>query len=365
MRRVKTENLAPGMVVARTVYGAEGQHLLKAGTCIRNNYIAHLKRLGILSLYIEDVRLEGVVIDDVVSDETRIEAYSLVRELMISPAGNSNGYGSRLCALGKEFDDCVHKIIDEILYHEDTMMNLDDLKTANNYTFSHSVNVCVLSLVTAKKMEYSEIKMKHVGLGSLLHDLGKVNIPESILNKKGNLTEEEFELVKQHPEDGMEIFKNNAMFSSLSGDIILQHHERCDGKGYPLQLKKDEITEAAQIVSVADVFDALTSNRPYRSAYQPHQVVEMFSAADGTHHDVNIVRSLVSVVAAYPVGTLVWLSNNDCGLVIGNTPGHPLRPKIRVLYHFEDNRLSPHSDPYEVDLTEKLSLVITDVLEDN
>lgn len=362
MRRVALNKVKPGMIVARPVIGSEGQCLLNSGIKIKPYYIKHLKNMEVNYLYIADDRLEGVVVRDVVSEETRLEACSIVKEMVSVNEGGGRKLTSRICAIEGKLVKSVTRIVDELLYNRDTVVNLVDIRSSDNYTFAHCVNVCVLSTLMAIKLNYSHHKINKVALGSMLHDLGKIKTPVTILKKPGFLTEEEYEVVKRHPCDGYEIFKNNSVFSSLAGDIISQHHERYNGSGYPLGLKGDEINPMAQIVAIADVYDALTSDRPYRRAYHPHEAIELFSVSESSHN-IEFLRIFFSFIAGYPVGTHVMLSNNESGFVVGNTPGYPLRPVVRVLY--EGEQKVPLASPYEVDLTERFDIVVRGIVEDD
>ncbi|NLZ27839.1 MAG: HD-GYP domain-containing protein [Firmicutes bacterium] len=362
MRKIDIGQVRPGMVVARPIFGSEGQCLLNKGVIIKSYYIRHLIDLDVSYIYIHDDRLEGVVVKDVISEETRLEACHIVKQMIkVNDEVQGRRVTSRICKLENRLIKIVTRIIDELFYNKDTVVNLVDIRSADDYTFAHSVNVCVLSTLMGIKLDFSRHKICKLALGSMLHDLGKTKTPGEILKKPGFLTEEEYEVVKRHPDQGLELFKENSVFSDMAGKIISQHHERYNGRGYPLGLKGDEIDPLAQIVAIADVYDALTSDRPYRKAYQPHEAIEMFSVS-GSNHNVEYLRIFLSFIAGYPVGTTVNLSNDESGLVIANTPGYPLRPVVRVLYEGGDLML-PHSAPYELDMTEKLDIVVTGIVD--
>lgn len=203
--------------------------------------------------------------------------------------------------------------------------------------------------------------MKELATGALLHDLGMVAIPKYILNKRGVLTKEGYEIVKRHPYYGYEILKNSPLFSAGAGDIIVHHHERFQGQGYPQGLQGGNISSLAQTVGIVDVYDSLTSERPYRKAFQPHQALELIMSWGETSFDLTIMNSFLSSIAAYPLGTQVYLSNGESGLVIANNADLTLRPVVRVLFTGED--LAPHPSPYDLDLSQYLDLTIIRVLD--
>lgn len=360
MRKISLEQIHPDMLVARTVYGPEGQVLLHSGARLKVHYAKYLKRLGIFHLYVQDSRLEDVEVSDVIAEKTRMEARSLIKEIM-DDAQSGSFAGKSISLKDSKLISAVNSIIEDLLSNKELIVNLADIKAMGGYAFAHSVNTCVLATLTAVKMDQAPDNIKMVALGSLLHDLGIVAIPKSILDKPGALTREEYDIVKNHPVYGYEMFKKSTLYSSIAGAIIHQHHERKSGQGYPRSLKGEKVYTLAQIVSVADVFDALTSDRPHRKAYQPHQAVDMLMSIGEEYFELDILRAFLSSIAAYPVGTHVMLSTGESGLVVGNTPGYPREPRVRILY--EGNSLAPHPDPYVLDLTEKLDVVIVKTID--
>lgn len=362
MRRVSLELLQPGMITAKPVFGTEGQILINSGVEIKQSYIKHLKSLALTSIYIYDSRLEGVEVEDVIAESTRMEARSITKEIMVAASESSNGK-VRISYLKEEkLTRVVDKIIDDLLSNKDAVVNLADIRSADGYTFSHCVNVSILSALTAAKLNYSNQRLKDITAGAILHDLGKIRIPKSILNKPGKLTKEEFGTIQEHVDFGYKIFKETSLHTVSSAAVVLQHHERQRGQGYPQGLHKEDINPLAQIAAIADVYDALISDRPYRQGMQPHQVVEMLSAQAGVEFNVEFLRVFLSFIAAYPVGTHVLLSNGESGLVISNKAKFPLRPKVRILYIYNGENLEPHHNPYELDLLKVLDLVVIEVV---
>jgi HD-GYP domain-containing protein (c-di-GMP phosphodiesterase class II) len=359
MRRINLESTQPGMVVAKAVLGGNNQVLLKGGTEIKPQYIDYLRKLGVSSIYIRDNRIADIEINDVVSDETRNEARQLVKNILRDI--KSNGPGKKFINTEKEIVETVAKLIDELLSNKDVLIQLADIRTSADYMFAHSVNCSVLAGVVATKMGCDRTTLKQLATGALLHDIGMVAIPEQILTKPGELTKDEIATVKKHPLYGYEIFKKSKIYHGLAGAIIAQHHEKCNGQGYPYGLKRDDINPMAQVVGIANVYDALTSDRPYRKAFHPHEAVEMIIAWGNDLFDVEVLQSFLAVVAAYPLGYHVMLSNGESGLVVGNNPGFTLHPIVRILYTGED--LAPHPSPYDIDLSKSLNLVIARVIE--
>ncbi|MGM0651765.1 MAG: HD-GYP domain-containing protein, partial [Bacillota bacterium] len=261
----------------------------------------------------------------------------------------------------KEVIKTVTKIINELLENKDIVVQLTDIRARGDYHFAHSVNCTILAVLVATKKNYDYNALRYLATGTLLHDLGMTAIPESILNKPAELTEDERKTIQTHPSYGFEIFKKTRLFDARAGIVILQHHERIQGQGYPGGLCGDRIHQSAQIVGIVDVYDALTSERPFRKAFPPYRAIEMLMSRGGEYFNLEILQHFFSVVAAYPFGSHVYLSNEDSGLVIANNPGLTLRPVVRVLYQGRD--LAPHPSPYDLDLSQSLDLTITDVLD--
>ncbi|MEW5785266.1 MAG: HD-GYP domain-containing protein [Bacillota bacterium] len=359
MRRIFLKHVQPGMVLGRTILGSAGQVLLNAGAEIKPQYMAYLKNMGINTIYVQDSRMGNVEISDVISEEIRRETRFLVKEIIEGtqgPASRPKG----LAVYNKRILQAVSRIIEELLANKDMLVQLTDIRALGDYLFAHSVNCCVLATLTAIKMNLNDDALKCLATGALLHDLGMVAVPENITCKITDLTHDEYETVKNHPRYGFELFKKSPLFSARAGAVIMQHHERYNGLGYPQGLTGNKINRLAQITAVADVYDALLSDRPYRKALLPHEAVEMLLGWGEEYFSLEILRSFLGNIAAYPVGTEVLLSNGEGGLVIANTPGFTLRPVIKVLYSGEE--MAPHPAPYDLDLVQVLDMTIVKVL---
>ncbi|MBC7343394.1 MAG: HD-GYP domain-containing protein [Clostridia bacterium] len=353
MRKMPVQFLQPGMRVGRAIYSADGRVLLNAGVVLRPRFIEALKDLGISSIYIEDKDLEGVEIVEAISESTRLEATKMVRDLM---EGVKNGYPVIIEA--ERVNRVIGNMIDELLKQHDLIVDLADIRVTDEYTFGHSVNVCVLSLLTGITLNYSRSNLEQLGMGAILHDLGKTRVPEHILNKPGPLTPEEFSEIKKHTIDGFTLLSEQNLPPSTAR-VALEHHERYNGGGYPQGLKGTEIHDYARVVGIADVYDALTTDRVYRKAYPPNEAYELIAGSGNHAYDYQIVTAFLSNVAAYPVGTYVQLNTGEIGIVTGTPRKKSQRPNVRILYDPCGQRMR---HPHEVALAEELSLSITQVI---
>ena len=211
--------------------------------------------------------------------------------------------------------------------NEAVALNIDTLKFSDEYTFQHSVDVATIAMLIAKNSDMSEAEIQKIGMAGLLHDMGKSKIPNEILNKAGKLTEEEFAIMKNHSVFGYQILKEKGGIPQEVLMGVLQHHEKLNGKGYPMNVAVDKIHPYAKILSIADIYDALVTERPYKKAFSQQDAIEMIMAMT-EELDVDFMRSFIDTVILYPVDSSVTLSNGERARVVMNTPHYPLRPKV-------------------------------------
>ncbi len=361
MRKVPVWALQPGMKTGRAVYDDKGMMLLNTQVIIKSKYIQNLKMLGVSSIYVEDKIIPDVSIEDVILDETRLKAQTMVRDILENIEKQPQKALPRVLFAKSSCSDTVDSIVDQLLRNKNLVINLSDIRTSDGYTFSHSVNVAVLAVTAGISLKYSRYKLKELALGALLHDLGKVRIPKVILNKKSRLTPEEYAEIKKHPRLGYETVRTQDFIHSASCMTVHQHHERINGKGYPEGLKDGQIHPFARIAAVVDVYDALVADRPYRKAMPPHKALEILESG-GDEYDMDVLYNFMQHVAAYPIGNIVGLSSGEVGVVVHNTVGFPWRPKVRVLAFKEGTEIVK---PYEVDLMEKIDVVVDRLYEDS
>ncbi len=362
MKRIPTgiDTLKSGMILGETIFDSSGNTLLSDGIILRQAYIEKIKNLGYLSVQIqvdaseiiEEVNTENNettnTSKEVIIRSTREEAAVLVNECMQNVAVSTDVDTDKLYLV-------VNTIIDEIFSNEEITINLSNLKSVDEYVFQHSVNCCILSIVCGIYLGFNKVRLVELGIGALLHDIGKNLISQEILNKPGELTSEEFELVKKHTILGYEALKRIPNITETSACVALYHHERYDGTGYPTGKKAQNIHVYAKIVAVADVFDAITSDRVYGTKEDPYKAMEYILNSIGTHFDKEIVRVFLKSVGYYPRGLNVVLSTGEYGLV---TRRDRDLPTIRVLI---DKQRRPIKGYYEIDLKKNPKVRILDI----
>jgi len=353
MRRVYVDNLTGAEILAKSIYMPNDIVLLSKGIRVKRSYVAKLKELGIEYIYINDAISEGIEIDDYIDEKTREECKKEVRNVL-----------EKFSTSGKVELDLISQmaenIIDDILSNKEVLVNISDVRREDEYTYSHSVSVCSLAVLTALKSGYNQEKAKDLAIGALLHDLGKVLIPEDILNKSSELTEIEKEIYKQHVINGYEAVKDESWLSATSKVIILTHHERIDGSGYPFGWKGDKINLSAKIVGVCDAFDTITNKGLDNKPMKVYEAIEYLTAMKGVFFDEEIVDIFTNHIAAYPSGTGVKTNKGDICIVVRQNPDFPTRPVIRKIESSEGKKIT---EAEEIDLSIETTLFIIDTHE--
>jgi len=226
----------------------------------------------------------------------------------------------------------VQEISDSVSRNGRALISLARLKTVDDYSYMHSVAVCALMVALAKQLGMSDEDTRAAGFAGLLHDIGKMSIPLDVLNKPGKLTDEEFALVKRHPEEGVRILMESGTTDAGAIDVCLHHHEKTNGTGYPHRLADAQISRLAKMGAVCDVYDAITSNRPYKAGWDPAQSLKQMASWANGHFDPKIFQAFVSSLGIYPTGSLVLLDNNRLAVVTDQSPGSLLKPVVKVFF---------------------------------
>jgi HD-GYP domain-containing protein (c-di-GMP phosphodiesterase class II) len=311
MRLLGINHVKPGMILARPIYDLNnGNVLLYENVELKKVYVERLKKMKYTHIYIKDAddpAIENEILEPV-KHETKVKAVMVLKDL------TTTYYQTKKVNLGK-LHDIVTDILDQIMNNHEVFYNLADLRTCDDYTFVHSVNVCVMALVVGRLLRLKRGELEILGVGALLHDVGKMFIENEILNKPGKLDYGEFEKMKTHTSKGYELLQGKMSISYISAHIAYEHHERNDGSGYPRGLTDTQIHRFAKIVAVIDVYDAMTANRVYREALPSYLVMEELRAEANIKYDHLIVDALSKVVAPFFIGSTLRLSNGEKILV--------------------------------------------------
>lgn len=264
--------------------------------------------------------------------------------------------------LGKQIElnqveTVVDKIAESILHNKDALISLVRIRLKDEYTYVHSLAVCTLLIAFGEHINLDYKTIKSIGIGGLLHDIGKVKVPVEILNKKGKLTEDEFNIIKEHVRYSSKIIKNYSDIDDISAYVVAQHHERLNGTGYPDSLKADEISLYGQMSAIVDVYDALTSDRCYHDKSLPTEVLRRLFDWSSSYFNKNLMEQFICCVGIYPVGTLVRLESGMLGVVVDHGEKGLLYPVVRVVYNTKKEMFTM---PYDLNLSKPSSAGITD-----
>jgi len=350
MRLVNIKYVEEGSVLARAVRNSTGTVLLGEGVVLTKNYLSKLTALGFDMLFIDDERFKDIEIKFAISDKTQEVAYKTIRAVTSDLDNNRDA----LIDAGS-VRNAVLNIVDDLLHSYDILSNLTNIMGYDEYTFHHSVNTTVLALILGLGKGYTHSKLLELGMGVLMHDIGKISINKELLNRRDDLSAEELAQIRMHSDFGYEVIRKNRDFSIHSAHVALQHHEKWDGTGYPRGLKGTAIHEYGRIAAIADVYDALVSRRPYREAMEPYLAYEYIVSQAGYQFDPEFVNIFTNYIAVYPTGTGVVLSNGFRGNVIGQNKGMPDRPVVRALY-YKENALE---QPLDFDLAKNVNIMIS------
>ena len=237
--------------------------------------------------------------------------------------------------------ELVDEIYQSVKRNSSALISLSRLKRADDYTYMHSVAVCGLMIALARQLGLGEDETREAGLGGLMHDIGKAKIPDRILRKPDRLTDEEWVEIRTHPEVGHQILSAGT-YGDVPMDVVLHHHEKVDGSGYPHRLAGDSISLFARMASVCDVYDAVTSNRPYKSGWAPAEAIRKLAEWAPGHFDERVFQAFVKTVGIFPVGTLVRLHSGRLAVVIEHNENALLKPRVKVFYSIHSqSRITP------------------------
>ena len=313
MRYITFDKIKTGMVLSHDILDKDQRVLLTEGMVLKREHIKRLQDFGIHGIYIDDDWSKGIELDEVIPEALQNKARDALEHLDID-----------------KIEECASTIVDFLSTSKTLCHDFETLRKYDEYTYQHSINVAILATELGIGMECTMKQLCDLAMGGLLHDIGKKNIPIDIINKKGKLTDEEYAIVKKHPEDGYKMVYDNSQISSCVRQIIYQHHENFDGTGYPRYLSEDRIYHLAMLVHVCDVYDALISKRSYKDSFPIKDVIEIINNGRKSMFDNDVVTQFFKYVPIYHKGSEIILDDNRMALVYENHRGDMLHPSVKL-----------------------------------
>jgi putative nucleotidyltransferase with HDIG domain len=339
---ISTRVLQPGMRIDQSILDVSGRELIAKGAYLDDFQIEYLQKKSIGGIYVAEGEPDP---DEIHSLEAQLPAYTrnLIEKSRVEDkskvALNTEvikrvGEGVQYLyenANSDNFLEATNNVTGELIKAIESnnaiAVDINLIKVSDEYTFKHSVDVATMGMIIGRQYGLNETELREIGVAGLLHDLGKSEIPNEILNKPAKLTDEEFALMKQHSLFGFKILKEKNEFSDNILKGVLQHHEKMNGNGYPLGVTGESINKLARVLAVADIYDALVTERPYKKGFPKRDALEMIFAMS-LELDNKAITSFMNSVIIFPVDSYVQLSNGELARVVENNPGYPMRPVV-------------------------------------
>jgi HD-GYP domain-containing protein (c-di-GMP phosphodiesterase class II) len=354
MRAIPTKYVTESSVLGENLYTAEGKILVKRGTLLTPSLINKIESNQIFTVYIDDAHSDFEV-NRLLEQSFRVQGALLIKKLF-----ETARRGESIFSVHHELIEFAEDVLYEIRSYKKIQIEYIDIKNVKNYIYSSALNVALISALISWELGYGSDLVKQIFLGAIYHDIGIAFIPPRVINKTTPLTLEEKKMILMHPKKGHDFLKDQAFISAYVKAIVLQHHEHIDGTGYPTRYSGDDVNKIAQIIGIADIYDAMTSDRPYRRAVSPHEAIEYIVAIKGKIFYKDVADAFIGRISPYPRGTIVRLSDKRHAVVDEINDKWPLRPIIRVIHKTDTGY------EYEmIELLKRQNLLIEDVVYDH
>lgn len=354
MRRMLVNSIKGNELLARDVITNNGIVIISAGITVKKEYKEKLKELDIIYIYVEDELSVGIQEQDNMEILIKEQCQDIVKEIIEKYSYQGNGELEEVQTVAEE-------IINDVVKQSEVMFNISGVRKKSESTYSHSINVCALSVLLALRMKLPKNKVRDIAIGSLLHDIGYTSMPFDYLNCVYNLcTPEEKRQLMKHVIYGYSSVDKEKWLTQTAKDIILYHHERIDGSGYPFHLKGNKIKIESKITAICDDFDSMVYGN-LLPKMKVHDAMDYIVSQAGVKYDFECVNYFIESVAAYPNGTLVITNEGEKGIVIRQNQKSPTRPVIHMI---EDASGNKYTKWVEKDLNKELTLFILDTMEE-
>ena len=367
IKRISINHLKVGMYVTDKTEGIADNKMQANGFIYRKETIDKLRAKGTTELLIDPVKGKDSPFSVPLSNKIPKKHKKTLREERKNSEKAYNEATTLITNLlndvkvGKAIDvgpveELANEINNSVLNNPNALLCLSQIRKKDKYLLEHSVNVGILMGIFAGHLNYSSKEIHHLVTGALLHDIGKIRVPNQILHKPGKLTDEEWQEMKRHVNYGVEILKKSKDIHPIALAICGQHHERLDSNGYPKGLSKDNITTYGRMASVVDVYDAVTAKRVYHDRIPPPEAMKLLLKLGQSELDSRLVYQFIRCMSVYPVGSLIELSNGKLGAVISTNPTDSVKPIVKTIYnkkhkHYETPKIIDLSKPASTELT--------------
>jgi len=324
-----------------------------------NNVINHLKSKNVISVFIDDSKTLLQASKNKSKAEITAEVKQAVEIFNESKDIQKNLFSSALSGTTVDLKpvlEVTKKSVDAIFNSPDSLACMVNIREKDEYLLEHSVAVSVYITIFAHHLKMSKKVVHHLSIGAFLHDIGKIKIPDEILNKPGKLTDEEFTIMKTHANHSIDIIKKTPGISKLSMDIAALHHEKLNGEGYPFQIEGKNIHKYGRMIAICDIFDALTANRCYKDGFTHDKAFSiLLELVKSNHLDGKLVDQFIQCVGVFPIGTLVQLESKKLAVVEQRNNKNPISPKVRSFYSV---KLNQYLNTQDIDLTDTDDFIV-------
>ncbi len=375
--RIDSTFLKPGTVLAWPVFTEKDEMLHMAYRPFTDSNLAELIKTGNRYIYYSRQESSKVQYEKDLQSYLDNEVYTGPRTIELETQKKAVSAMNEIVQFiknGQQLDlneakGIVEYVLEDVHTSKSNVVNLLDIRKFDDYTYTHSINVGTIAIILAKRMKLSDEMMFNVGLAGFLHDIGKLKIPNSVINKPGKLTEEEFELMKKHPRYGYEMVKNSSAINDIVKRLILFHHERADGKGYPLGVNYEKIGNLPFIIAIADFFDALTTARAYKRAFSSSEALKMIMQQSISHFPSKVVQRFMADMKDmlkeswfYEIGMFVLINTNEIARVVAKDNKLTTRPTVEILVNSKGEL---NVKPVRVNLNYDGTRTILKILDEN
>jgi HD-GYP domain-containing protein (c-di-GMP phosphodiesterase class II) len=354
MRIISLDSVKGNELLAKDIITSSESVLMTAGTVVKMEYVKRLKYLNIDYIYVEDDIAQGVSLTTSLELQIKDQFEEAMRNILLKYSYHND----------TELEDIklvADEIIFDIMKEPEVIYNLSSIREKSDSTYSHSLNVCALSVILALKLKVSKTKIREIAIGCLLHDIGFTYMAMDYHNlNMDTCSERELKEIKKHIIYGYSTVEKMEWLTQTSKDIIISHHERLDGSGYPFHLKKDHIKIGSKIAAVCDEFDSKVYGN-LTTKMKVHEAIDYIVSQASVLFDLTVVKAFIDSVAAYPTGALVMTNHDEMGIVLRQSPQCPTRPVIRIIRNKDGEKPEQWT---EKDLTKELTLFIVDTILD-